>query len=189
MKLCPCCENTKPLLAFSTRPNGRPQSHCKACDNARAAAWQKANKDKAKAASQRYDASHRAERQAAAKANRDANRKAVSQWRETNREKHRAAVAAWYKANPAKARAHEAKRRAVKLNAVPSWASCEAIANIYARAAQLRKEGHNVHVDHDFPLQGKTVCGLHVETNLRIVPAGFNLAKSNKFAPSDLQTI
>lgn len=36
-------------------------------------------------------------------------------------------------------------------------------------------------VDHEVPLQGENVSGLHVPWNLRIVPMPINRAKSNKF--------
>lgn len=36
------------------------------------------------------------------------------------------------------------------------------------------------HVDHIIPLKGKEVCGLHLWTNLRVIPKLHNLRKGNK---------
>lgn len=63
--------------------------------------------------------------------------------------------------------------------AQPPWASRKAINNIYAEARWMRRHGFDVHVDHVYPLCGPNFCGLHVPSNLRIVSASDNMAKSN----------
>ncbi|MDB5937509.1 MAG: hypothetical protein JWQ01_4853 [Massilia sp.] len=80
-----------------------------------------------------------------------------------------------------------ARRRAQKRNAMPAWANRDAIRAIYVEARQrIRDTGEVWHVDHTIPLAGKTVCGLHVENNLRIIPGSENMQKSNKFNGDDL---
>lgn len=61
----------------------------------------------------------------------------------------------------------------------PIWANVGAIRRIYAEARRRRRAGDVVHVDHIFPLRGDLCSGLHVHTNLHIVPAGDNIRKSN----------
>lgn len=77
--------------------------------------------------------------------------------------------------------AHSNKRRAAKLNAIPSWANLEEIRKIYKDAKILTETTKVRHVvDHIVPLKGVNVSGLHVENNLRIVTWAENLIKSNK---------
>lgn len=184
MKQCPKCGNTKALDAFYVRSNGRPQSYCKACGNARAVAWAAKNKARTAEYSANYQRQNREAINARARIARASDpvstKAAVAKWRAANRETAVAASRAWYYANPVRARAQEAKRRAIKLQAVATWADHEQIARIYASAKELRDCGVDVHVDHIFPLQGKTVCGLHTHDNLQILMAKANIAKGNK---------
>lgn len=73
--------------------------------------------------------------------------------------------------------ANVSKRRSILLKAIPSWANLELINSIYECA-----EG--AHVDHIVPLQGKLVCGLHVENNLQYLTPQENLSKGNKWEVS-----
>ena len=76
---------------------------------------------------------------------------------------------------------HVALRHARKLQAIPKWVGkkeLEQIKFIY----KSRKKGY--HVDHIIPLKGINVCGLHVENNLRIIKAKYNMSKGNKLIES-----
>lgn len=95
-----------------------------------------------------------------------------------------ASRAAWRKANSGKVVAYTRARQAAQLQRTPSWANQSAIAAIYEEAAKVSREtGKKHHVDHIIPLRGKTVCGLHVESNLRIIPASENLRRPRVFRP------
>lgn len=68
-----------------------------------------------------------------------------------------------------------ARRKAQKLKATPKWANLFKIKEIYNNCP----DGY--HVDHIIPLQGKNVCGLHVENNLQYLTAFENMSKGNNF--------
>jgi 5-methylcytosine-specific restriction endonuclease McrA len=88
---------------------------------------------------------------------------------------------AHYEANKALYTAKTAKRRAARLQATPTWCDYKATLVFYKEAERLTKETGVQHVvDHIVPLQGRTVCGLHVSVNLQVITAKENLRKFNK---------
>jgi hypothetical protein len=94
----------------------------------------------------------------------------------------------WKKENSGKVRADTVKRRAAKINRTPKWVTSEEhwlIEQAY-ELAQLRTKvfGFSWHVDHIIPLQGKHVSGLHVPTNLQVIPWRDNVSKANKYLPA-----
>jgi len=99
-----------------------------------------------------------------------------------NKDRHKSLMQQHYHANKGMYRAKDAKYRATKLKATPAWANLEQIKRIYIACASIsERTGVEHHVDHIIPLQGETVCGLHVEKNLAIIPAQMNLQKSNTY--------
>lgn len=78
------------------------------------------------------------------------------------------------------------RRRNMTLKqATPNWLSefdKLFIKEIY-HLAVLRSEalGIEFDVDHIVPLHGKTVCGLHVPSNLQLLPRSQNITKKNHF--------
>jgi hypothetical protein len=113
--------------------------------------------------------------------NRDIRLEKARQWHAANKDAVLSRKAAANRANPGRACAYTRKRDAQKLMAIPRWADHGKILVLYEEAARLTKEtGVKHHVDHIVPLQGKNVCGLHWEGNLRVIPASENYSKHNK---------
>ena len=106
-------------------------------------------------------------------------------WYEANRERRAESCAAWARENKHIVNALIAKRNAAKLRATPRWADQSAIREIYREAARLTADTGIPHeVDHIYPLQGETVCGLHCEDNLQILTKTENIRKKNRM-PED----
>lgn len=119
---------------------------------------------------------------------RETNKKQIAekqkQYRKTNQEHVAEYNKQYQKNNYAKINAKNAKRRAKKLQATPSWLTHEELQQIeefYKEAQALKlSTGKEYHVDHIVPLQGDVVCGLHVPWNLQVLEALENRSKSNK---------
>ena len=134
------------------------------------AAYQKKNREKRNAWQKSYDAERRDKEKA---------REAQRKWREKNGKEYKAR---WRAENVGKTAFYTASRRSRKRYATPSWLTehdWNLIDSIYIEAA---KSGMNV--DHVVPIQGKTVCGLHVPWNLQLLTPTENKVKSNRL-PSD----
>ena len=99
-----------------------------------------------------------------------------------DKENQRKRAAKWRQENPHGANAHAAARKSHIKRATPSWANKFFIAEAY-HIAKVREKmlGGKWHVDHIIPLRGKTVCGLHVENNLQVIPASVNQNKHATF--------
>ena len=108
-------------------------------------------------------------------------KKASHLWKQKNKERNKQITRNWSIKNKARRAALQMKRKAQLLNAMPKWANEGAIKAIYLEAENISKEtGILHHVDHIIPLLNDKVCGLHVENNLRIIPAIENLKKGSQ---------
>ena len=166
MKTCTRCLAIKPQSQFYVQTiNSKDgyQSHCKACDNSRKLAWKLKNPNLSKQYMKTSD---------------------KNRWVKYP-EKLSARRKDWKQRNPAKVMAADAKRRASVLQRTPKWLSKSELLRIecmYSLASMLNKHGVELwHVDHIIPLQGNNVSGLHVYSNLRVVPSSENLAKGNRY--------
>lgn len=112
------------------------------------------------------------------------NKEQYKKWVDNNRSKVNYSSSSWKSKNRGKCNATEAKRRASKLMATPTWLSNfdkEYIKNLYIQAHNLTTiTGIKHDVDHIIPLQGDNVRGLHVPWNLDIITKKDNCSKGNK---------
>ena len=108
-----------------------------------------------------------------------------AKWRKENLQQHNAINREWFANNKDKRAAYQGKRKAAQLQRTPKWLTESDLRMIeakYSLAAMLTREtGVPHHVDHIIPLQGKKVSGLHVFSNLRVIPGTDNVKKSNRY--------
>jgi hypothetical protein len=166
IKTCKTCAVTKPVSAFykqSTRGGFGVRGTCKECDNLKKKAYRETLGtvlyERKKQEYQRHKELRLAQKR---------------HYRQTNKGKINALVAA---------------RKKVVRQRTPKWLTKDdlwLVKEAY-ELATLRTKMFNTswHVDHVLPLQGKTVTGLHVPTNLQVIPGVDNIRKKNKVLYAD----
>lgn len=189
-KTCSRCAVVKPIDAFgkNLKEPDRLTRDCKVCRNALKMLHYYANREREIAASRAWNLRNpeivRANKRASYSRKHEKYRDAARQKYALNREKINAENAAWRKANSAKCAEIKARRRAAKLQRTPAWLSADQKAEIFncyrtAKEMSLMMQ-EKFHVDHVVPLQGESVCGLHVPWNLDVVRGVENNQKYNK---------
>lgn len=171
-----CC---KECVKENARENCRnnKERHAEACRD-----YATRNRERINATQRKWASRNPEKRKAAVSAYLKANRKKLSRksiaWGQRNKSRVNANRRAWR----ASGRDYDYTRRLRTGSRTPTWTNRFFIAEIYDLARRRTKAtGIKHHVDHFFPLAGKTISGLHVETNLRVIPGSVNCRKSNKF--------
>jgi len=136
--------------------------------------WYERNKELAKERASKWQ-----------KENIERKREIRAKWRNNNLKQHNSYNKEWWSENKDKRAAYQGKRKAAQLQRTPNWLTESELRMIeakYSLAAMLTREtGMPYHVDHIIPLQGKKVSGLHVFSNLRVIPGTDNVKKSNSY--------
>ena len=166
LKTCKTCSVAKPVSAFykqSTRGAFGVRGTCKDCDNLKKKSYRQALGEalyeRKKQEYERNKTAHLAQKR---------------HYRQTNKGKINALVAA---------RKKVIRQRTPKwLSKDDSWLIKEAYELATLRTKMFK---FSWHVDHVIPLQGKTVTGLHVPTNLQVIPGVDNIRKKNKVLYAD----
>ena len=162
-KFCPKCSQTLPTSSFfknKSRVDGL-QGYCKNC---------KCLSDR------KYDSEHRDTVNGAAR-----RRRSIGD----SRQAHLNALTRYRAKNQPVRTKLQMARKSAKLKRTPAWLTefdLLKIKCLYQLAAMRTRESDRVwHVDHIIPLQGEKVSGLHVPSNLRVIPAVENNRKYNRY--------
>lgn len=182
MKLCKKCLLTKELTDFSKKLNGL-QPICKECDKKRRKLYCKENPEKIKESNKKWQLLNKDRQIKWRRDNRDLLRERSLKYRLENPDKFKQSVKNWRLKNKEVMREHQAHRRALLLNATPSWLTepqKDHISQFYKAAHELTLfTGIPHQVDHIEPLKGVNFRGLHVPWNLQILTANENRKKNN----------
>lgn len=165
MRTCKKCGSTDSQVKWVVRRGRNNGLLCFSCQSDKVKEWKRANKDKVNAQNKAWREDNPEKQSAVTRA-----------WRKANPRRMTELKSEWYGNNPGKRQFHQISRKMAKENRTPKWADMKAIESLYAIASRM-----GWHVDHEIPLRGKLVSGLHVESNLRVIRPSENLSKGNKF--------
>ena len=177
-RVCLKCKEVKANTLFpATRyPVGRSPIICNVCKDCRRQymlSYRKEKKEHIKKYRKEYEIK-----------NSESIKTKQKEYRKNNKEFIAKLNKEWIENNRGLKNAHTGKRKAVELKATPKWLTESDWFRINAKyqlAAMFNAyTGEEWEVDHIFPLQGKEVCGLHVPSNLRVIPWLENVKKGNK---------
>jgi hypothetical protein len=129
--------------------------------------WKAANKKRLREYRAKWYAEHK-----------DAELSNMAIWRQENAPRVAEYTIRYVETHKPQRTAIQMKRHTAKMQRTPSWLTSEdyeVIKQVYVEAAALGYE-----VDHIYPLQGKTVSGLHVPWNLQAIPKALNRSKYNR---------
>lgn len=149
---------------------------CVICTREKSTLWQKDNRERVRVIAKNFYDN-----------NREACVERMREYRQKYPEKTKASIAKYVANNREKIRSYQrfasAKRYADKSKRTVGWADLGKIKQYYDICHNLNRiNGYTkYHVDHIIPIHGQHVSGLHVETNLQLLPAKENLRKGNKF--------
>jgi hypothetical protein len=155
----------------------------KAKRNAYLAAWREKNRDKTRAAQQRYYEANKAVCDERVKACHSQNRSRYSakaaEWRQANKTHVLAVRRKQYASNPGP-EILRVRLRQRRIRTAPAWLTPADIAEINGlyRFCNIFK---GFEVDHIIPLNGKQVSGLHVPSNLQVLTVRANRQKGAAF--------
>jgi hypothetical protein len=187
-------------LGLKTYNTGKPCKHghfsdryvqgaCIECVRIQTQKWKANNPEKQKQAMRKWLENNRKIHAARVKrwqtTNKDKMRAAAKNWRVANSEKVAARTKRYRNANPDKVTAWAVAGIAKRAKRVPKWLSKDdkwMLREAYALARQRTQMfGFAWEVDHIIPLRGATVSGLHVPTNVQVIPKVLIRLKSNTF--------
>ena len=162
-------------------------AQCLECLKIQSVVWREANPEKHVASMKKWWS-----------ANKDLHNVRVKRWQNLNKNKIREAAKLWAKNNPDKMKAKALRHR----KKYPDAYTARAVESVASRAKRvpkwltsgekwMMKEAYHLsklrtkvfgfvwEVDHIIPLRGATVSGLHVPSNLQVIPKVQNRQKRN----------